>query len=212
MIGKPLPLVRRLLGDTGGVAMVEFAYSLPLLLVVTLSGAELTSYITTKMRISQVALHVADNAARIGSGSLLSAKTISESQINDTLTGAGLQAGDLNLYANGRIIISSVQNDTTANRYRIAWQRCRGSKVHPSSYGTPANRNVVGVGPTGRQVVAPADGAVMFVEVAYDYQPLFTSTIVPSSRIVEIAAMTVRDRRDLTQIYNTENATVSNCA
>lgn len=202
--------------DTGGMALIEFAASLPFILLLSLGGAELTNYATTKMRVSQVALHLADDVSRIGNGSLLSARTVREIDINDTLTGAGLQAGGLDIYQHGRVIISSVEGETAptnpSGEYKIAWQRCRGLKNHTSSYGAAGDDDLAGVGPAGRQVVAPENGAVIFVEVAYDYQPIFPNQMIPNRQIVEIAAMTVRDTRDLTQIYNAEAVTISSCA
>ncbi len=202
--------------DTSGLALVEFAASLPFILGLSLTGIELTNFATTKMRVSQVALHLADHVSRIGNGSLLTAKTVREMDINDALTGAGLQAGDLDLYTHGRVIVSSVEGETyptnPSGEYRIRWQRCRGTKVHGSTYGDAGDEDLTGVGPAGRQVTAPENGAVIFVEVAYDYQPLFWSHVVPNTQIVEIAAMTVRDTRDLSQIYNSEAVTVSTCA
>ena len=206
--------LRALLRDKSAVALVEFAYSLPVFLLIALSGAEITNYATTKMRLSQVALHVADHAARMGDGSLLAAKTISETQINDVLTGAGLQAGNLNLYANGRVILSSLEpvaNPNVSNRFRIAWQRCRGSLNRASSYGSNGTTNMTGMGPAGRQVTAAEGGATMFVEVHYRYQPILSDSLAPSLDIREIASMMVRDRRDLTQVYNAEAATPANC-
>ena len=206
--------LRALLGDTSAVALIEFAYSLPVFLLIALSGAEITNYATTKMRLSQVALHVADHAARMGAGSQLAAKTISETQINDVLTGAGLQAGGIDLYPNGRVILSSLEpvaNPNPSNRFRIRWQRCRGSVNRPSSYGAAGTTNMTGMGPAGRQVTAEVNGATMFVEVHYNYQPILSDSLAPSLQIREIASMMVRDRRDLTQIYNAEGATPSNC-
>jgi len=208
--------------DTRAVAMLEFALTLPVVLTLVLTGAELTNYITTRMRMSQIALQLADNAARMGSGSMLSSKTISESDINDLLTGAGLQAGELNLYTNGRVIISDLEptsNPNTAGTYKIGWQRCRGAKTsHASSYGTygvtsGTNKGVgmTGMGPTGRQTTTPDNTATMFVEVYYEYTPLIQSSLTPSLTLTEVASMVVRDRRDLTQIYNTPTATISSC-
>ena len=199
--------------DTSGVALLEFALTLPILLALSLTGAELTNYITTKMRISQIALHLADNAARIGSGSQLALKTISETDINDLFTGAQLQSGELDLNTYGRVILSSVEVDSAhTGKYKIAWQRCKGLKTaHTSTYGVSGANNLTGVGPTGRQTVAPSGGASMFVEVYYEYQPLVRSSLAPTSNFVEIASMMVRDRRDLTQVYNTEHATASSC-
>ena len=207
---------RRLGRDTSGLALLEFAFTLPILLVLSLTGAELTNYITTRMRIAQIALHLADNAARMGSGGQLTAKTITETDINDLLTGAGLQSGELALYTRGRVIISSLEVDpNNAGKYRIGWQRCRGARTaHASTYGTyntSSGRNMTGMGPAGRQATAPANGATMFVEVYYEYTPLVKNSLAPNTSFTETASMMVRDARDLTQIYNTENATRATC-
>lgn len=206
--------LRRLGRDTRAVAMIEFAMVLPTLVLMCLTGAEITNYITTKMRISQVALHLADNAARIGSGGQLAAKQITETDINDLLTGAGLQGGELDLFTRGRVVISDLEpmaNPNTTGKYKIPWQRCRGAKTYAPAYGTQGQTNVTGMGPAGRQAFAYDGGATVYIEVAYDYRPLVGTTIVPATTFTEIATMTVRDTRDLTRIYNTEGATVSSC-
>lgn len=190
---------RRLGRDTSGVAMLEFAFGLPVLLVMSLTGAELTNYIITRMRISQIALQLADNSARMGSGSQLESKKVYESDINDLLTGANFQSGELKLFANGRVIISSVEpHETTAGKYRIRWQRCMGNKTAwKSSHGTPVTKTSEdGIGPPTRQVKAPPEGVAMFVEVRYTYQPLIKTSLSPTSEINEVASMMVRDARD----------------
>ncbi len=207
-------VTRALARDRSGLALLEFAFTLPILLTLTLVGAEYTNYITTRMRVSQIALQIADNAARIGEGSPLQAKRISELDINDLLIGAGLQAGEMDIYGRGRVILSSLEPVATPNttsRYRIAWQRCRGSRPHASSYGDQGDTNLVNMGPEGQEVTAPDDGATMFVEIYYEYRPLVNPRLVPTNTMVETATMMVRDRRDRTQIYNSEAAPVSRC-
>ncbi|WP_162806721.1 TadE/TadG family type IV pilus assembly protein [Sphingosinicella terrae] len=206
---------KSILRDSSAVSLVEFALSLPVFLTMAVGGAELANYITTHMRVSQVALHIADHGARMGNGTLLAARTISEAHINDVFTGAGLQAGNLGLYANGRVILSNLEPmaiPNTSNRYRITWQRCRGSLGRNSSYGSAGDTNLTGIGPAGRQVVAPDSGATMFVEVVYRYQPLISDEWFPDLDIRQVASMMVRDRRDLTQIFNVEGVPVSSCA
>ncbi|APR53257.1 pilus assembly protein [Sphingomonas koreensis] len=201
---------RRLGRDTSGVALLEFAFGLPILLLMSLTGAELTNYIITKMRISQIALQLADNAARIGSGSQLESKKIYEADIDDLFTGANLQSGELALLANGYITISSVEpHATTAGRYRIRWQRCKGSQTSlTSTIGsqtdtrTTIGAGVTGVGPAGRQVTAPAGGVTMVVQVRYRYQPLVKTSLSPTSEINEIASMMVRDARNTSDDSN----------
>lgn len=196
--------------------MVEFALALPFMLTVMMTGAELTNFTTTKMRISQLALQVADNASRIGSGTVLATKTISEAQINDLLTGAGMQSGRLDVFSHGRIILSSLEPDPdNSGRYRIRWQRCRGSKSWTSHYGNAGDTNLAGITVNGQLVTAPSNGAVMFVEIAYDYQPLISRAFMPWQQVTETAAMAVRDQRDYTGgtngIYNVEAVTASTC-
>jgi Flp pilus assembly protein TadG len=205
----------RLTRDTKGSALIELAISLPLLITLCITGAELTNYITVRMRVSQLALQLADNAARMGNGSLLSAKTVTENDINDILAGAQLQSGGLNLQKNGRVILSDLEpvaNPNTTAKYKIVWQRCLGAKTsHPSSFGVAGNTNLDGIGPAGQLVTAQDDNATMFVEVYYVYQPIVGLARFVNAPILEIASMSVRDRRDLTAIYNTSGAVASTC-
>lgn len=206
--------LKRLRCDTSGLALIEFAFAMPILMVLGLTGAEVTNYITTRMRVSQVALHLADNSARIGTGSQLAAKTITETDINDLLTGAGLHAGELDLFTHGRVVISSVEpvaKPNTSNRFKIAWQRCRGAHGYVPQYGEQGDTGLVGVGPVGQQVTSPDNGAAMFVEVAYRYQPLIDGDLAPDLEIREVASMLVRDTRDLREVYNNENAEEASC-
>lgn len=191
-------LIDRLRRNESGVALLEFSFSLPIVLTLSLAGAELTNYVITKMRIGQIALHLADNAARIGSGSQLQAKTISEADISDLLVGADLQSGELKLLTNGRVILSSVEPDpTNSGKSRIRWQRCKGAKTAlNSTYGAQGDKNMAGIGPNNRQVAAPDSGVTMFVQVRYQYTPLIQTSLSPSTEFNEVASMMVRDRRD----------------
>jgi hypothetical protein len=114
-----------------------------------------------------------------------------------------MQSGELDLVAKGRVILSDLEpmaSPNTANKYKIVWQRCTGTKTsHASQFGVVGQAsatNIDGIGPTGRTVMAPDDGAAMFVEVFYEYTPLIKTSLSPSSTITEIASMMVRDRRD----------------
>ncbi|WP_336970368.1 pilus assembly protein [Sphingobium aromaticiconvertens] len=207
--------------DCSGVAFLEFALALPFVLGATMAAAELTNFTTTKMRVSQVALHLADDGSRIGTGDLLSTKQITEAQINDLLIGADLQAGALGLYGHGRVILSSLEpvaNPNPTDRYRIRWQRCRGSKSWSSHYGVQGDTNLIGLVLNGQTLKAPASGAIIYVEVAYDYQPIIGARWLNMGPIVETAAMSVRDNREFAGptggvgIYNDTASTVATCS
>ena len=143
---------------------------------------------------------MADTASRIGDQPELKNRRIYEADINDLLSGAALQGGGLDLFANGRVIISSLQVDGDDRQY-IHWQRCLGVKNWPSSYGTIGDVLPDGMGPDGEEVIAFENEAVMFVELAYDYQPLISSRFVGAPTIRSIASLTVRASRDLSGIY-----------
>lgn len=206
-------LLQRLRSNRRGVAIVEFAYSMPFLVILGMGGGELTNFVTTKMRVSQLSLHIADNGSRIGTGTVLSVKQITEAQIKDLLTGAGLQARELDLYTNGRVIVSSLQADPArTGKYMIKWQRCRGLKTFTSQFGVQGKDNMTGITAKGQLITPPDNGAVIFVELSYTYKPLIAGRFSPTGEIKEFAAMTVRDNRDLTQIYNPEGVTAASCS
>ncbi|MGN6496870.1 MAG: TadE/TadG family type IV pilus assembly protein [Tsuneonella sp.] len=188
-----------------GVAAIEFALSAPLFLGAGLWGAELANQAIVQMEISQLAEQVADNASRIGDVSVLEAKKVYESDIDDILRGANLQGGSLDLLEHGRVIISSLETvpGSDSDQY-IHWQRCKGAKVYGSSYGLAgagSDGGMVGMGPEGEEIAAPPGDAVMFVEIAYDYQPLIGSTFTRARTLYATAAFNVRDSRDLSGIY-----------
>jgi len=212
----PIAVLERLRADCSGLALMEFAFSLPIFMGAGLYGAELANYATVKMNVSQTALALADNASRIGENGVLQDIRIYESDINDLFIGADYSNRKLNLATNGRIILSSLTQNSSGGQW-IQWQRCTGALSHASSYGNAGDGAVgtsfAGMGPASSRITAAADTAVMFVEVAYRYQPLFTDAWLPGPEIITaVGAFNVRDDRDLTQIYTESGVTASTCA
>jgi hypothetical protein len=226
--------------DSSGLALVEFAVSLPFFLGIAISGVEVANYAANTMQVNQIALHVADNAARMGTNNLVGAKRVEEIDINDVFTGArhegrGLLFDGFHPYTdpgtnqtiargNARIFLSSVEpmaNPNPTNKFQIRWQRCSGPGTHYRPlYGSKANgQNRDGIGPPGQQVTAPPNGAIMFAEVHYHFTPMLDlgfSNLVEKD-IVATSAMIVRDSRDLVGpvdgegVYPTAGVTASTC-
>lgn len=198
---RPLDRLRRLVASVSGVAMTEFALGAPFLLTAGLWGAEEANYALVNMKISQLAEHLADNGSRIGDTSTLQNRRIYESDINDLIYGAQIQGGHgIELYDNGRVILSSLEVNSAGNQY-IHWQRCRGAKQVGSSYGLAGDVLPRGMGPTGAKVMANDGDGVIFVEINYTYRPLISARFLGDLTIRSTAAFTVRDNRDLSQIY-----------
>lgn len=196
--------IRRLLKNTSGVAMTEFAIGAPFLLTAGLWGTELANYALVNMKVGQLAVHIADNASRVGDTSTLQNRKIYEGDINDVIYGAQIQGGPgIGLYDNGRVMISSLEfrDDGAEGEQFIHWQRCRGAKTVASGFGDEGDILADGMGPEGREVIAQEGDAVIFVEINYTYQPLISASFLGSPDIHSIASFTVRDDRDLSQIY-----------
>ena len=199
--------LRRMLRDSSAVAMTEFALATPLVLTLGLWGLETANLAITHMRVSQAAMHLADNASRIGETSSLTRRKIYEDDINDFFLGSNYQAGEaIDLYEFGRVIISSLQvEEGTDMQQYIAWQRCKGRGQFQSDYGVQdtgkGDPSFQGMGPVGEEVFALKGEAVMFVEISYEYQPIVTDAFLTSREIKASAAFTVRADRDLSQIY-----------
>jgi hypothetical protein len=197
-------LARRLSGDTSGLALIEFAFAAPLVLGMGMLGTDTAYLVITHMQISQIAMQVADNASRVGEQDVLTARKVFERDIAETLIGAEKLGQNLDFYDNARVIISSLQRNAQGGQW-IAWQRCRGAVQHASSYGVEGNgatgTSFPGMGVPGRYITASQGTAVMFVEVAFDYEPITPITVFENRRIVYTATFNVRDNRDLTRLY-----------
>ena len=200
-----LSLIRQLHANVSGMAVIEFAYVMPILTAVGIGGIEMTNYANTNMKISQAAMALADNMSRVGLESALTSVQIREADVNDSFIGFQRQTEGLNFTANGRVVLSSLERNSSGGQW-IHWQRCFGNLVVAPRYGTEGTgetgNSFQGMGPATGRVTAPVDTAVMFVEVTYTYQPLFTGFFLRDRTIRHEASFINRDPRDLSQIYN----------
>lgn len=221
MIRRREPRIRRsnLFGNTRGVALIEFAYTLPIIMTIGLYGLELSSLALAHLNASQIASNLADTTSRIGEDIPLADKRIRESDINDAFQAVRLQSGSLDLPNRGRVILSSLEQNGAGGQW-VHWQRCLGRKNVTSSFGVAGNgatgTGFAGMGDAGREIRAPANSAVMFVEVVVDYTPVVGIRLLGPKIIRAKAAFLVRDRRNLANPNNPSNptptATAASCA
>jgi Flp pilus assembly protein TadG len=193
-------VARRLRGDTSGVALIEFAFAAPLVLGMGMMGTETSYLVITHLQVSQVAMQVADNASRVGEQDVLTARKVYERDIAETLIGAEKLGAGIDIFEQGRVIVSSLQRNAQGGQW-IAWQRCRGAKVHPSSYGVEGagktGTSLPGMGTPGRYIQASNGTAVIFVEIAYDFESITPLALFDGREITYTAVFNVRDNRDL---------------
>lgn len=206
-------LARRLQHDRSGLAMIEFAFAAPLVLGMGMLGTETASLVITHLQVSQIAMQVADNASRVGEQDVLTARKVYERDIAETLIGAEKLGDGIDLFEQGRVIVSSLQRNAQGGQW-IAWQRCRGAKRYDSTHGTQGagatGTSFPGMGEPGRYITASEGTAVMFVEVSYDFESPTPLSVFEEREIIYTAAFNVRDNRDLTRLYS--GGPVAGCA
>lgn len=207
--------LRRLWQNRSGLALIEFAYTAPFLAILIGGGVELANYSITHMRVSQIAVSLADNASRAKEQVAAGMPPIREVDINEIFNASSQQAGGLDIQQNGRLILTSLEVNSDGGQW-LHWQRCFGDANYDSSYGNEGDgasgTAISAIGPAGRQVFTEDGEAVMFVEVVYDYQPLMFGQWVPDPTIRKTAAMYVRDSRDLSGVANASGAQASTCS
>ena len=200
---------RSLLRSERGAALIEFAYSLPVVLALGFGGLEAANLALAHVKTNQIAQSVADNAGRVS-------PTIDESDINEVFAGATQIGQSINFQANGRIVLSSLQDNGLSGAQHgqmINWQRCSGSltSIAPA-YGVQGkgktDASLPAMGPTGRQIQSAVGTAVMFVEVTFQYQPLIPG--FPTRQIRYETAFNVRERVNQ-NITNTNSLAVNSC-
>lgn len=212
----------RLWRDRRGAALLEFGFTLPIVLMMGLYGFEYANLALVNMKVNQIALNLADNASRVGVNDPLSMQQLREVDMNDVLQAARMQGAGIRLSTYGRIVVSSLENVKqkydSAPVQRIHWQRCLGMKGgagYDSSQGTTTTTAgtdatagnagttaAAGLGDPGAKVNAPAGSGAMFVEVNYLYQPIVGAWVMTPPKIRFVASFIVRDRRDFAQIFN----------
>lgn len=186
--------------DNSGMAMVEFALSLPLLMTLILVGLELTNYVLANHRVRQIAAMTADNASRLRS-------QMSEAYVNQLFVGVQKAGAGMNFQTRGRVILSSVQNNAASNGQWIRWQRCYGNLSRASKYGTQGKGQTDTSLPTINGLVAQPGSAIMYAEAEYQYKPLILSSFLNNRRIVHETAFIVRQRTD----FSISGSSASTC-
>ena len=205
-------LLRKLLRSREGVALTEFAFALPIFVVLLFGGLEIVNLVMAHMRVSQIAITVADNAGRVR-------QSIDEADIYEVFAGADQVGTGIDFARNGRVVLSSLQpNGRTGSDagQMINWQRCYGSMDVAPAYGRQDqgrtnNSLAAGMGAAGNRIRAADGTAVMFAEVTYRYTPTLLPSVVNNGLTMRYeSAFNVRERTNQ-NITNSQNLATRSC-
>jgi Flp pilus assembly protein TadG len=159
----------------GGLAMVEFALALPMLLGLTLGGLEISNFIIASNTIQRLATSSADMLSQAGVGDI----TTSESQVYDMFYALDVAAKPLDLRNHGRVILTVIKGvqqsgGTVRNEFADA--------VYSQQFdgGYTAAKALLGCRAKGEQLAEyrslPANEIMVHAQVSYEYQPLLPGT------------------------------------
>ncbi|MFZ2996747.1 TadE/TadG family type IV pilus assembly protein [Sphingobium sp.] len=188
-----------------GVAAVEFALSLPILVGLTMYGAEAANMAYTSQKLGDIATLSADSISRIR-------LSISNGDVTDALGGMKILSDSIDLRNRGRVIVSSIAPvlDASGNvvNQKLRWQRCTGTLVKSSPFATTENANIgaAGMGPGDRPIAASKDSEMIFVEVYYTYRPLISAAFFGTPVMSAYSAMAVRERSSNDILSNGTNS------
>jgi len=208
-------LIRRkpieLKSNESGVALTEFALTLPLFLILIMGGLEVTNLALVHLRLNHMAEATADNASRVSS-------QMDENDIAEIFAGLQKEGASIDFANKGDVVLSSVEDNKQTGSKKgqtIRWQRCLGKKKTPPAYGKEGkgksdNALKDGIGPPGHQVAAQPGTAVMFAEVTYEYQPTIFAGVFGTRQLRYESAFNVRERTEL-GITNVRGKPVKSC-
>jgi Flp pilus assembly protein TadG len=160
----------RLLRCAAGNVAVEFALSVPVLLLLMLGSAGMARCVILHQKLDRVATTISDLVSR--------AETITESQIADIFTAADQVAEPFDLANLGVVIVSSVTN-ADGSGATIAWQRSGAG-----SYSAVSELGVEGDEPNLPPGFVVREGETAIIaEVFYDFTPFLSELIVEPQEI-----------------------------
>jgi len=165
-----LTLIRHILRDERGTAVVEGAFVLPIMLVLFIGSVEVTNVLRLDRKVVSAAQTAADLVTQ--------RREVSDAQLDDILTAAEL-IFDPFAPAGHSVGIVSVRYDPDDGTPSVDWTKSKNGGSVPNAVALAA-----GLG-------SPGEGVVV-VRVTYNYTPIFFDFIMSSTTIEETAVLRPR--------------------
>lgn len=171
-------LFQRFLKSTHGLAAIEFAFILPVMVIMFLGTVEVSNYVMTARRVAALASTAADLVAQ--------ESAVSDDDIDDVFGAISVILAPLDPQI-VKIAISSVVADPDGTTYRVVWSDAMGRA--PRAAGSVLSTSEF---PSG--LISAYQGSIM-VEVEYGYDPMFAD-FLPRKDISD--TFYLKPRRSLT--------------
>jgi len=170
MIGAQSPmlrLLRRLRRDRRGSALVEFALTLPVLILLGIGGLDFVTYLLLQQKLQNAAFSLADLAARD--------KTLSVAQLDNIFMSVQHVTRPFDFAANGRATVTGI-SATADNKPKVYWQRSGAGSINAASrIGSPGGNATL-----PKDLSIKAGETIIAAELTYDFEPLFGIVLRPT--------------------------------
>lgn len=169
-------MITRLIQFTKGRAAnvtIEFAFALPVLILLAMGGFEMTRYIIIQQKLSKTVNTMGNLVAR--------SPSLNESDITNMYAAVEHLMDPYPMGARGVVILSSVSNNGTNTRVR--WQR-KGGGTYSANSQIGNGANATASLPAGFTLDTNEDTIVS--EIYYDYSPLVAPNVVASRVIYKV--------------------------
>lgn len=166
-MNKIKKIFRNLFHAEQGLAAVEFALALPLIIILTFGTLEVTLYVLITQKLERVSLTVSDLVTQ--------SETITTAQLDQIIPSAAQVMLPYNFATDGYAIISSISK-TGTNTPVINWQYKSSGTAQVSHFGVAGGNATMPANFT----MADKD-TVIVTEVFYNYKPVLFGIIYNSS-------------------------------
>jgi Flp pilus assembly protein TadG len=156
--------IRAFSPNASGSTLVEFAFIVPIILLILLGGFDMARYILLNQKLDRAAATMSDLVSR--------PPNISKGEIDQLMIAAIEVVQPFDLATKGGVIISSIYKQVGKSA-KVTWQITGGGPVTPTSM----------VGSVGNTPTMPAgfivrdSENVITAEVFFDYKPLFLDAL-----------------------------------
>jgi Flp pilus assembly protein TadG len=181
----------KFLKDERGVAAIEFALVLPVVLLILLGCFEVPRFVLIYQKLARTASGVADLVAQ-------GDEPLQKNQMNDIFIAGKVMMQPYDVIANGKIIVSSINNPSPSCAgsvgTKVTWQKDNG--------GSATGTTKVGAkcqSPVLPAALMPGNGEeVLAAEVYFNYVPVFTNLIYSGSQLYTISYTRPRNKNLMT--------------
>lgn len=168
---------RGIAGDERGTFIIELAVALPVLLLLLLTGIELTRFVLVNQKVERTSASLADLVAQ--------SAVVTEAGMSNLFQAAKFVMDPFDVAAEGKLIVTSVA--AAGGPARIKWQRSYGAGEGGSAFGTEGS---IASLPDGLIV---RDGEnIVLCEAFFRYEPMVFQDIVKTTTVGRFAVFRPR--------------------